>query len=348
MNTLSNRNGYLDFWKFIAAIGVILVHVPIPGIYGRIMNAVGVCGVGFFYLISGYACYGEDKKQMCRKIVRRFIKNGLITFIAIILYFVFSLVEQKITKGYYGWIRNFRNPSLYIRMLLLGDFEVIYGAALWFMIALLYCYLIFLPIVRFNLRKTVYILTPLLLILRIIVDSYVNSFPVSWHLSANVIIGALPMMLLGYLIAEQKEKLICIADWEIIAGAVISALCMFFAVNHKIHRIDISQPFKILTAAFIFLYGIKKPQAHICKPLEKLGREDSLFIYLCHFPVIIVLVDIYYRLPVRQKNLEWMLPFVVIIVSLILARALSLLIKGIKKVISIFRGNFLYQKSSPL
>ena len=50
------RNGIIDFWKYIAAIGVIFVHAPLPGMWGSFATAVGVSGVGFFYIITGYAC----------------------------------------------------------------------------------------------------------------------------------------------------------------------------------------------------------------------------------------------------------------------------------------------------
>ena len=74
------RNNSIDCWKFIAAIGVIFVHVPFDGPLGHICTSIGICGVAFFYLISGYACYG-DKDETCPKIKKRFIRNGLITLL---------------------------------------------------------------------------------------------------------------------------------------------------------------------------------------------------------------------------------------------------------------------------
>ena len=313
------RNGFIDFWKFIAALGVILVHAPLAGIPGNIATAVGVCGVGFFYLISGYACYGPDKNEMCRKITKRLIRNAIITIITVSLYFLFAYFEKKAIGEYILLKLALRRSSTWWRMLLIGDFEFIYGAALWFMIALLQGYLIFLLIVRFNLKILVYILTPVFLIIRIVVDSYVNSFGADWHLSGNLIVGALPMMLLGYLMADKKERLIALPNVAIIITIILSTLAMFAAVNFKIGKIDISQPFKILCGASLFLYGIKNPGAHIFRPLEKLGREDSLFIYLIHFPIIVVLYDLnYYN------------PLLVILISVVLARILGFTVKKIK------------------
>ncbi|MBR7079305.1 MAG: acyltransferase [Treponema sp.] len=328
------RNGIIDFWKFVSAIGVILVHIPLPGVYGKIGTAVGVCGVGFFYIISGYACYGPDKNVMCSKIMRRFKRNGIITIIAVAIYFLFAFIAAK----YFGNRQDFllfkqyvKNPNSFIRMILLGDFEFIYGSALWFMVALLYGYLIFYVIVRFELKKAVYVLTPILLIARIVVDSYVNSFPVSWHISANLLIGALPMMFLGYVIADKKESLCKISNPVLIILCIVSAALMFVTVIFKVGRIDISQPFKILCAASIFVHGIKNSRSHILKPVEKLGREDSLYIYLSHFIIIVLLSEWIYSFYYNEKILSWQLPLLVIIATLIFSRLLSLLVKGIGK-----------------
>ena len=86
---ISNRNYNWDFWKFIAAVGVILVHAPYKGNLGSILSSVGVLGVSFFYLISGYACYGEPEK-MCPKIRKRLLRNGIITVLAVAWALAFS------------------------------------------------------------------------------------------------------------------------------------------------------------------------------------------------------------------------------------------------------------------
>ena len=328
-----NRNGIIDFFKYIAAIGVILVHIPLPGVWGILMNAVGVCGVGFFYIITGYACWGTDKALMCRKILKRLRRNGIITIITVAVYFIFAWFYKKRIYALYPLKRALRLPSTYLSMILLGDFELIYGAALWFMIALLYCYIIFYVIVRFDLKKVVYIMTIPLLILRIVVDTYVNSYPVSWHLSGNLIVGALPMVCLGYIIADQKERLKNIKNWILILVSILSTLAMFVTVLFYIGRFNISQPFKILCAASIFVYGINNPDRHICKPLEKCARQDTLLIYLSHFLLIIILSEKIYSLRPLPKHLDWYLPLAVIVASLLLARVVSVLINLVKKVI---------------
>ena len=320
------RNGIIDFWKYIAAIGVIFVHAPLPGMWGSFATAVGVSGVGFFYIITGYACWGPDKEIMCRKILRRLLRNGIITIITLAVYFTFAWIYSSHNHALYSLKRAMKLPVTYARMFLLGDFEFMYGSPLWFMIALLYCYVIFYVIVRFDLKKLVYIMTVPLLILRIVVDTWVNSYPVSWHWSANLIVGALPMVCLGYIIADQKENLKKIPDWVLILCSVLGALAMFATVIFKIGNLNISQLFKILWFTAIFVYAINNPDRHICRFIENCGRYDTLFIYLSHFLILIIVSELMYSMPHLPKHMNWIVPLTVAAVSLLIARVIGFMV----------------------
>ena len=329
---VTTRNNSIDCWKFIAAIGVIFVHVPFDGPLGHICTSIGICGVAFFYLISGYACYG-DKDETFPKIKKRFIRNGLITLLTVVIYFIFCVIQKKQNHEYNWWIRQFRQLQTWLRMLFLGDFEMMYGSALWFLIALLWGYVIFYFIVRFNLKKAVYIACPLFMIIRFIVDFYVNSFNASWHLSANLIVGALPMMLLGYLIADKKEKLMALPDFVVILSCLILAAGMFLSVNFRIGKIDISPVFKAFCAASIFLLCLKRPSPRFISLPAKLGREDSLYIYLFHFLIIVILDEILEPVQIFGHRFFCPLTLAVIIVSVITARIISITVTLIKRLV---------------
>ena len=79
---MNKRNHFLDFWKYIAAIGVILVHIPFPGPIGKSLAAAGSGGVCLFAVISGYACFG-DSKEASEKILRRLKRISLITAVTL-------------------------------------------------------------------------------------------------------------------------------------------------------------------------------------------------------------------------------------------------------------------------
>lgn len=327
---ISNRNYNWDFWKFIAAVGVILVHAPYKGNLGSILSSVGVLGVSFFYLISGYACYGEPEK-MCPKIKKRLLRNGIITVLAVAWALAFSYYAMKMEHLDIMWKMELKKPVTYVRIILLGDLEFFYGSHLWFMVALLYCYVIFYILVRFRLKKVIYVLTPIFLLARIVVETYVNSFSgVSWHWSANALIGGLPMMLLGYVIADKKEKLVKIPTWILIVGIVLSAGAVFAAMCFKVGKLNVFQPFNILCSSLVLILGAKKPHWSIVKPISYLGRKDSLYIYLFHFYIIMVMYEVMNGMHLSSKVIEWQLPLAVIIASIIVARVFSMLVDLVK------------------
>ena len=321
---VTTRNNSIDCWKLIAAIGVIFVHVPFDGALGNILTSIGICGVAFFYIISGYACYG-DKEEVCPKIRKRLLRNGIITLITVTIYMIFCILQKKQNHEYNWWIRQFRQPQTWLRMLFLGDFEMMYGSHLWFMIALLWSYVIFYFIARFNLKKAACIACPIFLIIRFIVDSYVNSFNADWHLSGNLIVGALPVMLLGYLIADKKERLMQLTDFVLIISTVLLAAAMFVTVNFRIGKIDISQIFKTFCAASLFLLCLKRPSPRFVTIPAKLGREDSLYIYLFHFLLIVILAGNLKPLQLFGHRFVCSLQVAVIAASLLLARIISIL-----------------------
>ena len=326
---METRNNFLDFWKFIAAIGVILVHVPFGGAFGNIMSSVGICGVSFFFLISGYSCYGP-KEIVCPKIRKRLLRNGIITIITVLIFALITYIEKKHNHEFNWWKLAFRKPSLYLKMLFAGDFDIIHGEALWFMVALLWSYVVFYFINRMSLKKTVYVLAVIFLLLRIVVDTWVNSYNLNWHISGNAIIGALPLMFTGYIIAEQKEKILEIPDSVLIFCSIFFAAAMFVFVNFNVGPLDLSPIFKMLCAIAIFILGLKKPEQAIIKPVAYLGRHDSLYIYLCHVPFIILFSNLMYSMHVRETLIYWQLPLVVILAAVIFARLLGLLTSLIK------------------
>ena len=326
---MGKRNYNWDFWKFIAAIGVILVHAPYKGNLGQILSSIGVLGVSFFFLISGYACFGEPEK-MCPKILKRLIRNGIITMLATMWALAFSYYAMRMENMDIMWKLTLKKPVTIVRIILLGDLEFFYGSHLWFMFALIYCYVIFYFLVRFRLRKVIYVLTPIFLLARIVVETYVNSYSVSWHWSANALIGGLPMMLLGYVIADKKEKLIKIPTWILITGIVLSAGAVFVSMCFKVGKLNVFQPFNILCSSLILILGAKKPDWSIIKPVSYLGRKDSLYIYLFHFYIIMVMYEVMYGMHLSSKVIEWQLPLAVIIVSIVVARIFSMLVDLVK------------------
>ena len=86
MEDSTERNQGISLMKGVAALGVVLVHFQFPGVLGKVLCSIGVSGVVFFFLISGYYAYNQNDEAACRKLMKRFKRNLRITLTAVAVY----------------------------------------------------------------------------------------------------------------------------------------------------------------------------------------------------------------------------------------------------------------------
>ena len=323
MKTLSKRNHMIDAMKAIAAFGVVFVHFPFPGAFGKICAAFGTVGVIFFFLISGYQTYCEDSSQS-GKILNRFKRNLRLVAVVLLIYLAFTVIEQIALGTISSWAKNYLlNPVTYIRLLVLGDLDFINCGHLWYMVAMLYGYLILYCMEKFRLHKIFYIALPLLLLLRVSMETYTNSFShfswFDWHFSGNFLVGALPIMLLGNYICHKEEKLISLGTKVFLPCATIFMSLVFLTVNVKIFGMDFSQPFKIAAATTLFMLclavTLKKPVAI----LGNIGLNLTLHIYIWHLLVGVLLRYLLTSIGASLYVFDWCLPIATIAATMLLA-----------------------------
>lgn len=53
-----DRNQLLDFLKGLGCIGVIFIHIPFPGVTGKIISKISQFAVPVFFMITGYYALG--------------------------------------------------------------------------------------------------------------------------------------------------------------------------------------------------------------------------------------------------------------------------------------------------
>lgn len=329
MKNLAKRNHLIDAMKAIAAFGVVFVHFPFPGVFGKICASFGTVGVIFFFLISGYQTYCEDCSDSS-KILRRFKRNLRLVSSVLLVYLAYTVIKQIVLGTISLWLKSYLlNPVTYIRLLLLGDLDFINCGHLWYMVAMLYGYLILYFMEKFRLRKIFYIALPLLLLLRVSMETYTNSFShfswFDWHFSGNFLVGALPVMLLGNYICCKEEKLVKIGAKVFITCATVLMALTFLTVNVKIFGMDCSQLFKIAAATAFFMLclavALKKPVF----VLSNIGQNLTLYIYIWHTLVGSLIQDLLIYMGANSWVFDWCLPIAVIAATTLL----SLLFKRI-------------------
>ncbi len=315
---VNKRNYTMDVLKAIFAICIVFTHFPFPGEFGTVLSQIGISGVIFFLLISGYNAYDKDDKVACSKLLKRFKRNGILTLIVLLMYLVFAITERLITNDFDIFLNSFTNPWLFPRMIGYGDFEFIYGGPLWFLLALLYSYLILYILHRFKLINYAFYFIPVLLLFRIFVENYVNTFNADWHLSANFLAGALPIMLLGEYIKAKKNDFFKTPLYLNIILFVISTVFLFLGVYINVGDYNVAQVFKIISMLELFLISLKLPGKKEVPLIGTLGRKYSLYIYVFHFMIGLTVYDLIYLF-------DWEIDYLMQIVALIFVIGISIL-----------------------
>ena len=334
MKTLSKRNHLIDAMKAIAALGVVFVHFQFPGTIGKICAAFGTVGVIFFFLISGYQTYCEDSSQS-DKILRRFKRNLRLVAVVLLIYLIFTVIEQIALGTISSWAKtNLLNPITYLRLFILGDLDFINCGHLWYMVAMLYGYLILYCMEKFRLHKIFYIALPLLLLLRVSMETYTNSFShfswFDWHFSGNFLVGALPIMLLGNYICHKEEKLLRHTAKLLLPCAAVLMLLVFLTVNVKIFGMDCSQIFKIAAGAAFFMLCLAVALKEPVPVLSGIGSNLTLHMYIWHCLVGALLRHLLTYLGEMPWIFEWCLPTVTAVATVALSLLLARLARSKK------------------
>ena len=156
------RNKCLDGMKAIAACMVIFIHIDLPGQTGVFVEALSRFAVPFFFMISGYFCYYNGKDASDR-IPGKIVHIVKLMIFAMAFYFIWEISKRLVTgENLYRWIREVTDRQNIMKLLLYNSTSPLRGH-LWFLPALIYCYMLDYLIERFHLRKIAFWCIPALL-----------------------------------------------------------------------------------------------------------------------------------------------------------------------------------------
>ena len=265
------RNYSLDSLKFLCAIFVIFIHTPQPEIWEDYITPLIRCAVPIFFMISGYFTYG--KKDITHTIHKRIAQLLKIFGIVFIFYFVFSLIA------------NGKDSLKHLSVLFSYNFillnSVPYSMHLWYISAYIYVLLIILLVERFNLYKWLYFITPILLLSVLTIGKYSeiilgNCFPTNY--TRNFLFTGIPFFTLGMIVKKAKQlPNIYISGVACIVFYILGYIEVLYVKN--LGDFYASTIFLSLSI-FVLFTNIKQVKDNI---FSRVGREDSLYIYLLHF-----------------------------------------------------------------
>ena len=203
MKNAMSRNKCIDTAKGMACILVLFIHYPFPGVIGQLIKVIGRSSVPFFFMVSG-CFYGKHRDNESWKFGTKAIFNN--SFL-LICGFVFSELFLLVQSGsIYSVLKSQVTFDNIVSLITFNNTGSIYH--LWFLIALIYCYIIWMVIdlKHFKIKTgTVKIMVIIVFVIYYVVAnlSAQTEFHQT-HLYRNWLFTGMPFFTLGVIYEEGK------------------------------------------------------------------------------------------------------------------------------------------------
>ena len=319
------RNEMLDAGKTFACLAVVLIHCAFPGKIGILFRTLSKFAVPFFFAISGYYNKG--------KVIKKIKHIGKICVSAELFYLIFD-----------WFIGIFESNSIIIDSFQYGDLTlgtifrtIVFNAPftrphLWFLYALLYCYLMSVGMRRINNKiKLIFSLT--LIILFTITSEFAGVLGINNRLDIKLPTGeiagsyiynlfllrAYPFFAFGELLREYEAKVIDLFTEK----ALICYVCLG-SILAIVERLLLTESqfylgtYLCTMGLFLFCvkYGGHSLQGNSWKCIARFGRESSMYVYILHIAVYDLIVLLFSYVTVGKvtgiiQSLEVLLTIVI-------------------------------------
>ncbi len=327
------RNQALDEAKAIAAYSVVLLHIRFPGEAGAVVNAIARFAVPFFFLISGYFCYRSADGDILKRMPGKIKHILYLSLLAVPFYIVWECIQRGIEgEAPFKWMgdllkyENIKNFILYNRTSPIRPH-------LWFLFALLYCYLLFCVVEKFRLHKMVYLLIPILLAGNFWMGANSGEAGDTYRIMEfrNYLFTGFPFFMLGHLLHRCQGKLqerIPYQAWGILAaaGGALSA-AEYFLVGQRELFVG-----SVLLSMGFFLFAVCSKRRSVSGGLCRIGEKYTFTIYVLHLAVGDFWEDIAVFMHAEDLGFyQWTCPAVVCILTTFLAVGLNRVFKSLRK-----------------
>lgn len=325
----------LNVLKIIAAFFVVGIHVHFPGDFGRGFIAVARFAVPFFFMVSGFFSYYENKDVLGVKYKRK-IKHLVTIFTgSFVLYLAYECLAHAVGGSLMQYLGN------RFSLTAIGEFFIFNHPrvmeALWFLPALIYVTLVFFFFEKKGITKKMYFLIPVLFIAGVILremPEFIQGLPSLFskaYLCRNWLFVGLPFFMTGHFIRANEEKLTKKFPDVILFIIMLVSTAEAVAVDmlHTQKSLYIGTFFAVTS---LFVFALKKEGKVKSGKLAFLGAEYSLYVYILHIMVKNVLMKILsfgIFAPVGEI-LTPVMPVIVFVISLIASAVYCIMKSKIK------------------
>jgi len=305
------RNYYLDFFKGIACIAVVFFHVKLPAYYADgVIQAMFRFAIPLFFMVSGFYCVVKPGDNVEQKLFPKIKHIFWINAIGCLYYFVFQLLIALLGDSH-GSMQDFINRfGMMFNAKTMFEWLVLnqdpFANIMWFTSALLYCYILMYVIAKCNLYKVTYWLIPVLLAVHLVLGNILYLFGTDTNLVwyRNFLLFGIPFFMLGHLFSRKKEWLMAKVPikgcYICICGGMLLSVLEWFLFSRQELFVG-----SIITVIGILVLTFHRPQGGEKSLVTVIGKKYSLFIYITHLSVSIVL-DRFVGTPLMRSESAYM------------------------------------------
>ena len=277
--------------KAILTFLIVCIHVPFFGRAGAYFTALARVAVPVFFIITGYfysdTVARHKEKQQIKKILCLAVEANILFFVWNV---ILGILRRKSIRFY---IQSIFTGKSILKFLVLNESPL--AGHLWYLGAILYVLIIVFLMDKFNCRKILYYLTPVLLIADLLFGKYSllvlhREFP--YILVRNFLCVGIPYFCIGNLISEKQ----CSENRDkkffqiLIVFFVIASLAeRLFLVNAGLNATRDHYISTTFLSLCLFVYTLKSNWHN--KGLAVIGRRYSTWLYIMH-PIFITVFAI--------------------------------------------------------
>ncbi len=281
------RSSPIDALRTLAMIAVVFTHVVFPGTAGKVIVSLSAFAVPVFFMISGYFLQGMDtQKLLCR--ARKIL---LLTIAVTVVYLLYVIASDGIGKV-------LADVSLvsFGQWLILSAPACALPVHLWYLYALISCYLILALLVKLKWLDQASFLIPVIIALRIvgaIILPELGVVKLHGTLYSNAFMLGIPFMLLGHEIRKWLQRKPCVRSWVFVCLAILGlAISVVESFLMKVATVRIGSG--MITSVALFVLAATSHREYSIA--AQVGRKYSRDVYIWHVLIAGVL----------RKILSWL------------------------------------------
>lgn len=334
------RNVTLDLFKLAAAFAVICIHYMFSGAVGISVKAVARFAVPFFFAVSGFFAWKQRPEKLMKR-ARGIAKLYLASFVLYFLYGAFREILLGKASSVADYVMKYVQPKTILNFLIHNT--TISAVHLWFLPALIYCYLLMCLCIKVKVpEKVLTTAAVVLLAIQLITGEGLSILQVQFDADLpNFLFLGFPFFLLGRTLSRIQEErrpdfrkcsgwLILLLLFAGIAGSVLSVLVWG---GHLIYAGS------VMIVSALLLAALKYRERAYAPCLVALA-ELSTHIYVFHVAVGGTLETIAAKVLHCSESPVWInaKPFIVLILSILIGAIFSHLYAAAVKAIRAHRA----------